>query len=574
MGATSIGLPLARGPAASGDILDALTGVAATLGAETDPDELLSRLAERACTVLGVRRCAIYMRDRPRDPFRGRVAYPARRRDADEWMSRSVAGTAADRFTQEILATRRPVLIPDARRDPRCVRRAMVRWNIRSMLGVPMIVDGEVMGLLFLDNGDAPYDYSPEMQRVAAGLADLGAVTLTRVRELASLRRSADTAARQNRLLRRAMAVEDRLGRQRSIDDLAVTLARIVGNPCAVYDRELRALTHDDDVPTASLTRIGSSASDLRAGEPTFTGPFPDLGLHRRLLVSLAETGDYVVVLERGRELTVLDVIATRRATTAAATLLRARRHAARAERYSRDSLVRDLLHGADDEASLLRRARFHGLDLTRPHVVCGLSVGLDDVERIWPALWDRVEPLFGVEDDAGVLLLLPAASRAEAGQRAAALAQASGATAVVSFRCRRIGAYPAAAEQCRPLTRRDGVRVSDGEMVHEPGLGGLLRAPAVSASAEAFAQDIAGELLGSPELFATLAIFFETRRNTRKTGQRLGIHENTVRHRLRKASRVTGLDLGSSADDLLAAELAVSVLGGLGSLGPAGSGT
>lgn len=135
-------------------------------------------LAECLCSVLGVSRCAVYLRERRRGPFRGRLAYPLRRREADEWMRRSVAGGEADRFSGEIVRTRRPVLVTDARRDPRCVRQAMVRWDIRAMLGVPMLIEDDVIGLVFLDNAGQPYAYTRGVQRAAAKIVNLAAIAV------------------------------------------------------------------------------------------------------------------------------------------------------------------------------------------------------------------------------------------------------------------------------------------------------------------------------------------------------------------------------------------------------------
>ena len=82
---------------------------------------------------------------RPRD----RARAPGRRRADPSPRMR----TAADRLTQEVLTTRKPVLVRNAQDDPRTVHRWVMRaWRIHSILGVPMIVDEDVIGVLHPDS--------------------------------------------------------------------------------------------------------------------------------------------------------------------------------------------------------------------------------------------------------------------------------------------------------------------------------------------------------------------------------------------------------------------------------------
>ena len=53
-------------------------------------------------------------------------------------------------------------------------------WNIRSMMGVPMVVRGEVIGLVFLDDEERPHAFDRIDQDIAAAFADLAAVAIAR----------------------------------------------------------------------------------------------------------------------------------------------------------------------------------------------------------------------------------------------------------------------------------------------------------------------------------------------------------------------------------------------------------
>ena len=584
---TAIGTP-ARRESTMPDVAGALAGFAAALGAAGAPDELLGLLGSWTCRVLGIGRCAIYLRDGVAGPFRGQVAHPPRRREADEWMQRSIAGIAADRFTQEILTTRRPVLTTDARQDPRCVRRAMVRWDIHAMLGTPMLLRGQVIGLMFLDNGDTAYDYSPEMQQLAAALAEIGAVALDRVTELERARQTARTVGRQNRILRGAAMVDDELRSHLTagsgIADLVTSLARLTGKPCAVYDGALTTLACEPAGAEVQLIpQVASALAALRNGEPTVIGPFPAHGVHRRLLATRADD-DVIVFMERERELSAFDTIAARRAAAAVPLLLRAQRRAAATEQDSREALVRDLLAGCDDEPSLRRRAALHRLRLDVAHVVCLLAhpdLTGADVERAWWAA-GHDHPPFRVDMPAGVMLLVGLGDRQSPGEgmthvkrTAAAVAHAlpcgHAVTVAISAPCRTIDDYPAAARECDGLvgSRSGSPRASgpapEPAVATELGAERLLLSPAVAAEALRFARDVLGPLLdgtaGGGLLLRTLVVFLDTNRNVRESGRRLDVHENTVRHRLRRAGGLTGLDLLGGPGDMLCAELAVLVL-------------
>ena len=93
-----------------------------------------------------------------------------------------------------------------------------------------------------------------------------------------------------------------------------------------------------------------------------------------------------------------------------------------------------------------------------------------------------------------------------------------------------------------------------------------LLLAASGREEAERFARDALGPLLAAHDphagdLLLTLAEYFECSRSIRGCALRLGLHENTVRYRLARATELTGLEVGSNASDQLVAQVAVLVL-------------
>jgi sugar diacid utilization regulator len=589
------------------DVVEAFDVIASALAAEIDLDGLLTLIAERSCQLVGVQRCSLYLRDTDQGLFRGRVAYPCGRPKADAWMRRSIAGIESDRFTQEILATKEPVLIVNAREDPRPMRRAMIEWDIHTMLGVPMILRDEVIGLLFLDNAAEPWDFTPSAQRLAATLANLSAVAISQARRGAEMRKTLQTVVSQNRLLRQVAAMDERLSQQlldgASLEEIAGSIVSMSSHPCAIYDASYQQLAlsvvpgdetgvpHLMEPAIRQTPEVSSVLASLAGGEPKVIGPLPNLGLHHRYLVARVQdtvgTAGYVVLMDHRRRLTSFDAMLLRRAATMVALEMSAERRAVDADRHARESLVRDLLGGLDEQRSLGRRARFHRLALDQPHAVClisrragsdGPAPGLADVRAV-AAEAGVGEPLFCAADEAGVALLLrvdaeppPRAGVAAAKQLAdritGAIAQDGQVIAAVSPLCRTVADYPQALAECRQilgcmtsLLTDDSVRVLSAD---DLGAGRLLLGSTSPETAERFALAAAGRLLEEgtdrAQQLATLAAFCEANRNVRATGTLLGVHENTVRYRLGRVHELTGLDVAANADDQLTAQLAMLV--------------
>jgi len=598
------------------DVVDAFDKIAAALSAETDLDGLLHLIAERACSIVGVSRCTLYLRDTDEGLYRGRVAHPGSRPAAEAWTKRSVAGIEADRFTQEILATKEPVVIVNALDDPRPVHRAMLKWDIRTMLGVPMILRDEVIGLLFFDNGALPYEFASATQRLAGTLANLSAVAIGQARRNAEMRKTLQTVVSQNRLLRQVSAMETQLSQQlldgASLDQIADSIVSMTHHPCGIYDGDFEllalGLVQGDEavIPrlmersVLDLQEVATALSALQPGESKVIEPIPERGIHHRHLVARVhgegEAAGYVVLMDHRQRLTAFDAMVVRRAATMVALELSAERRAFDADRHARESLVRDLLHGLDEQRSLRRRAGFHHLRLDEPHVLCliarrgdsdGRPPALADIRNACGRIGWMPHP-FCATDETGVALLLPldrnqppaaglTKAKLLADQIVSNVDPGDQMIGAVSAVCTTIGHYPRALTETRQILKCMTSLLADSTVrvlsSDDLGAGRLLLGSTTPEIAERFALDAAGALLEDNSdrrhLLATLTAFCESNRSVRTTGSLLGIHENTVRYRLGKIAELTGLDVATNADDQLTAQLVLLVFKLRGWLGP-----
>src|SRR5687767_8755662 len=129
----------------------AFARVTAALETAGSIDDLLRVVAREVAALVGVRRCSIHLRDAEGDLFRGRVGQDGDR-SIDAHIRRTLAGIPADGVTLELMRTKKPVVVANARTDPRMVKRTVRFWDIRSLMAVPMLSGGEVIGIIHLDD--------------------------------------------------------------------------------------------------------------------------------------------------------------------------------------------------------------------------------------------------------------------------------------------------------------------------------------------------------------------------------------------------------------------------------------
>jgi len=586
------------------EVVEAFRQVAGAISDETDPDDLLHLIAAKICSLLSIKRCSVYLKDPETGLFHGQVGETGRKDDAA--IKRLTAGVESDGFTREILARKEPVLIRNAKSDPRPVRSTMREWNVLSMLGVPMIHNQEVIGLLFLDNADEPHEYPPAEQEMAATFANLAAIAVSQSQRTANLAQSFKTVARQNQLLRKSSAIEDRLTNLvldgAGMAEIASTVASLTGKPCAIYDNKYNRLAMETpegekapaqvfDEDRRRRPAVAEAISGLKAKRPSVIGPIASAGLPHRFMVTPVTLHDdnwgYLVITAQTTQFNAMDTIVARRASTIIALELTAEQRAADAEVHSRGALARDLIFGTDGGASLTKRANFHGMDLNRPHMVALITRGSTGRRRPPSArrfalalrnqdpglqscvssVKDGVAAVIEVPGDVSVRQMVNSAK--ERLTRAAEESGSGGVSISISTVCRGVDSFSAGYEEARQvhkcaaeLTNEDSPVLAADDL----GAGRLLLAAPNGEETRRFADDTLGPLVDPDDpamvtLLVTMAAFYTHARSIRQSAASLDVHENTIRYRLGRIEEITGLDLASNSDDQLAGQMALLVL-------------
>jgi len=585
----------------------AFARVTSTLETASSVDDGLRVIALEVARLVGVQRCSIQLREPDGELFRGRVGHIGGR-SIDEEVRRSTAGTPADGLTGEVLRTRRPVIVSNAPADARMLQGTVRYWDIRSMMSVPMLSAGRVIGIIRLDEPGCMYAFTPADADLASVFAHLAAVAVTHAESKMELTATAEVARRQADALRRAAVVEDRLSalvlEGAHVQAIAAEFARLVGKPCAVYDAEhtrlaaaapdacadgiLPRLLEEPARSTSAVREAFAAGSEMpadgRRAAPFVVGPLPDAGvLHRYLVAPICAQGEvrgHLVVMEHKRRISGVDMLTVRRASTTLALHLTVEQRAAQADWDAGASLTAELLTMGTDQSAARRRAERLGVRLEAPRVVAFVGLRSDRSSagdfRSLLAAFAAVAPGVRVHAAAatgGVAAIVDVEHGGGDDARRATVREivrrlgpdmVAGLSSVCSNGQGYAAAYAEAREvvECiRRFTPAGGPEVFSSA---ELGPSRVLLATSDPDAMRRFAEGTLGGLAADPtkrDLLATLGLFFDNTASIRRCAERLGVHENTIRYRLSRLEELTGLLVTHDPDAQLRARLSVLVL-------------
>jgi sugar diacid utilization regulator len=566
-----------------------------------DLDHVLNLIAAQIGALLDVPRVSLYLRDTASGVFRGQVGFGA----DDRLIKRLTGGVEADRFTREVARTGRPLIIANAMTDPRTISSTMREWGVRSVIGVPMVLNDDVIGILFADAKGERRDFGTGDEEVASAFATLAAIAVQQARLTRDLQSTRSTLASQNQILKNAAAVDERLTRLVidgcDLGQIVTAVSNLVSGACAIFDRDLvrvAAAPHGSaEAPTPEQFRACVDA-DLEFGRslhdpgrhPEIVGPFSRQGVRKRLLLAPVNAGGErlgtLVGVEGRRRISDADVLALRRAANVVAVEMVAQRRVSAAEWDARSSLAAHLVHGTADAVGRDRQAAFLGVDLALPRVVCLFSppasaAGIDG-RQIAARLEARRPDLecfeTNVAEGVALCLQLPdagsaAAAQAEVKELVAAacddLVESGPLAASISPACGGPddypGAYAAAREVLRCIVRHCPPRTGPAVLsAHDVGAARQFLASIDSEAAAEYARETFGGLdngrRSGEQLMLTLRVFFEECASIKPAARRLVVHDNTIRYRIARIEELTGYSF-DQADDVLRVHLALKIL-------------
>jgi sugar diacid utilization regulator/GAF domain-containing protein len=573
-----------------------------------DLDALLHLVGERTCELLGVRRCSVYLRGDD-NVFYGKVAHSPDG-NIDQDIKGLVAGVGADLFTKEVIATRAPVLVEDARNDPRTIHKTMRRYQVRDMLAVPLLFADEVIGIVYLDDLTARHEYRAADIEIVQTFAGLAALAIRQASLYDQLNKRASIIEHQKHVLERLAEIHASLTRSvlsgADVQAIIRLVSQLVRKPVLLYPNDFEVtgwaapeeldLREPPRLPAAALkvSWVRDAILSTSLNRPSvLVPPSPEAGLaQRRLLCQLVigdEPAGYLEVVEVGQRIGVIDVKVVEHAATVLSLEILSQRRQAAAEGQAREDFLNDLLYGQRESHVLAARAPMFGIDLDLPHAVVRVAHEPDaDASVAGPErralLAEAVSEATGLGFRVSVtlpgadLFLVGPLAQADAAalrvlkegieqvfERADKPMQAR--RAAVSRVCTEAKDYPLVHKDlCETIDLIEMFGWDRGVvMSSELGLLRLVVSSGQRADVVRFATELLGTLIehdgdGDRQLIDTLRTFIDCGAHIRPTAQKLGVHENTVRYRLSRIREISNIDC-DNLFDLLNVRLALQVL-------------
>jgi hypothetical protein len=458
-----------------------------------------------------------------------------------------------------VAQTGAPYFTEDYQSDERFVHRgyideAVAGEGIRAILGVPLVVDGRVIGaLLAVHRSVRPFP--PSEVNLLTSFAAHASVALENARLFAELDAANRAVTAHATAVESAAMAHDRLTdlllHGGGVDEVAAVLAEVLGGRVTVLDPAGDRVAG----PEVAGGVEGAVTDSARSGRTVAAGP----GTYAA--AALAGTEHVATLLLHGvdRELDLAERRTLERGAIVTALVLLLARTVAETEDRLGAALLGDLLDGDPTDLGLRERARRQHVVLEPPLSVAVVTPsGLDRYAAVRAlARVAAAEHGLAGEYRDRLVLLVPGPDALKAGDRArAALVQAGGdATVGVAESRDDLGAAYAEARRCLDTL----VTLGRTGQVSDPaglGLARLLLGENGPAELAGFLDATLGPVLAydrrrGTRLEETLEAWFATGCRAGETATRLHVHPNTVAQRLDRIGDLLGSDWRDPARSL-----------------------
>jgi hypothetical protein len=550
--------------------LSALYETANDLAALTDLDAVLQAIVNRARQLLQSDVAYLTLNDEEQGDTYMRVTegvLTASFRAVRLPMGAGLGGLVAQKATPYSTAE----YFDDERfRHTRSIDSAVADEGLKSILGVPLLLGRQVIGVLYAANRSVR-PFGREEVALLVSLAAHAAIAIDSARLLTETQQALSELQAASELLtshtdnvERAADAHDRLMRivlrGGGVDDVVREVRAVLGGDVIVVDITGEVIAADGDgsvrppelaVAEKSLATSATAEGDGVISTPVLAGADPFGALLLRRTTDLHQSDRRI--LERSALVTAL--------------LLLFRRSVAEAEGRVRGELLEDLLTGADrDPDGLQERARVLGSNLQQPHAVVVAQLTSDRARVSQAAAYAAgVNGGFAGIREGYLVVVLPnrtaheAAKVVEDGLRTATGATfTAGAAGPAGGPAAIVAAYHEA-RQCLAALVALG-RTDEIATAADLGFVGLLLGG--GHRPDAFVQSVLGPVVEydaarRTQLVETLEAYFRVGGNLSRTAGELHVHVNTVTQRLDRVARLLGEEW-TEPDRQLEAQLAL----------------
>jgi sugar diacid utilization regulator/exonuclease VII small subunit len=538
------------------------------LSSRLDLTSLLSAIVSRARNLLGSHVAWLSTYDAERGEYQVLVADGALSQSTSSMVARRDRGVGSI-----LMSTRLPFTTPDYLHDKRFAHDPKLDDTFRdegiaALVGVPLIWEGEVIGLLFVADRYHRM-HTAQSISILSTLATHGAVALKNARDFeranSALEKAEQARAELERHVRSIQAAAEAheqmtslLAKGASLATLCQSVAQLLGGAVLVLDEASQVVSRG-----TAPNHAGTGAQAYAPQGDRSVELARALGASRQMGRSVVAYeadgescrvmavigGDDVlgstVLFHRG-DLDEISIRTFERSSSVIGVVLLSQERMEATKSRGVTTLLRSLVSPRQDEPALLaNQAERHGMDLAQPLSL--LLIEMDGPSAGYAARRFRsLTPLANVLVDEidGVLVVLCGSTRAlEVRQTMATWARRESGAIHRGVLSRpvsgpaEIPALYATLKRALAVLGRIGVH---GQVVsqNELALYSTLFETHDQASLAAFLDATIGALIShdrkrASELTSTLLVYFDSNQNAKVAAQRLQIHVNTVRQRL-----------------------------------------
>ncbi|HIY67360.1 MAG TPA: GAF domain-containing protein [Candidatus Agrococcus pullicola] len=514
---------------------------------------LLDRIVDRAHELLGSDMTYISAYDAGSETFEVRAVQGASSPDFLGMVVPRGVGIAT-----RVVKKMSPVWVdnyPDAAEFPHdtVIDSVVAAEEISSILGVPLIADRTILGVLFVADRRARR-YTPDEIGLARSFADHAAIVFEQGKLVAELHAASKRADRDRRLaesqaseIRRAAGLHEELTRLVTAGSDPDTVAKALGD---TLRRRIVVIDADGDVIAGAEDLVPDEAlpkqfwSDIADGRGTevASGPVEFVAP----VVAQQSAAGAVLVERTDEELTLADRRSVERSGIAFALLWMQRKASDLAEERIRGELAKELIDTTGSREHAIDRVRSRGLSPTKPWVAVHFGVEAAAADRVRQTL--RLGADLLVTETGGVFWVL--AQEGAVHQRVESALRAAGVDAPLTAVHRAedlvsllevLPSVRGARDFLLAMGERTGTFDTNAFAPYTVLFDGNGER-AVAFIAEALQPLLEWDARRGTELFETLVASMDEQGSTAGVARRLGLHPNTVRQRLdRIASLIPG---------------------------------
>jgi PAS domain S-box-containing protein len=138
-----------------------LLGITQAASSSLELDEVLERVAKRAASLTGADRCGLWLLNEEKDKLIPAALFGMDETSTAYWKTQPVI-LDNEPLSREAISSGLPVVVADARTDPRTDKKAVEFFGDKSILVVPLLSKGEAIGTLFLNYIHKHHDFTVE----------------------------------------------------------------------------------------------------------------------------------------------------------------------------------------------------------------------------------------------------------------------------------------------------------------------------------------------------------------------------------------------------------------------------